>query len=397
MPDLILRITGSRFLSIGKDPYMSLWLPGDAVTLYNPNLSLHSTANGVTSTPFFLWLQKNFAQLPYCTITKIWWLFQEVCFFISFLLCWQLATKRLQQILIIVVTTAFFMFSYNWWLNIYNGQMYVIYLLAFSVTTFFAVKYKKFDVPILLYPFIILIRPFFVFSLLPFIQFKKRALLKIFVAGSLATIVLVVSTSFIEWQQYFAAMKVYAGEAINSNDWHVERTNEYYFHQTLPIEACTINTGKINIPYSGGCLYSVQHYLAKMGIKCSNSLIFSSALLLVVGILYYFFIQQKIFNNTIKSVSFAVLLYFLAELFTPASRNPYGMIQWMPVLVLILLSKYHKLTAIIIIGLLLNHNLITLKYTKELGELLLLIVLACFVFIDKKNNMIPIENKIIVH
>lgn len=386
MPDLELRVTGSRLLSSNKNPYFYIWQLGDDIQFYNPNLKLHSYANGVTSTPVTLWLQKGLASLPYCSIKKIWWCIEELCLFISFWFCWKLPNNRFSQIVIIVVTTAFFMFSYNWWLHIYNGQMYVLYTLAFSAAAFVYTKQKSKIFFAVSYPFIALLRPFFAFAILPFIQLRKRWIVTIAMVSAVCIFLTITTTSTTLWQQYFAAMKIYANEAVKSSDWHVERINQHYFTNPVTAEDCTINHGNINFPFSGGCLYSIQHYLTKFGIFISSSNVFIIAMICVMIVLHILAVQKKIFSSLIHTLTFSFLLYLLCELFTPASRNPYGMIQWLPFVCLILMEKSYGISLILIAGLFLNHNLPNILYGREAGELMMLTALLFFTFIPKQEK-----------
>ena len=175
-------------------------------------------------------------------------------------------------------------------------------------------------------------------------------------------------------------MKIYANEAVKSSDWHIERVNQHYFTNPVTAEACTINTGYINFPFSGGCLYSIQHYLTKFGIFINSSNIFIVAMIVVMLILYVVALQKRIFSSLIHTLTFSFLLYLLCELFTPASRNPYGMIQWLPFVCLILMGKNYVISILLIAGLFLNHNIPNVVYGKEAGELMMLVALLLFTF-----------------
>ena len=196
------------------------------------------------------------------------------------------------------------------------------------------------------------------------------------------------------WQQYFKAVDIYATESTKGEQWHVERVNPQYFTTTITTEACTQIYGKTSFSIAAGCLYSIQHYLVKMGIKISNSKLFVLGLLSAIIFCFLLAFKRKVFNNSMQAIAFSFLLYILCELFTPASRNPYGMMQWLPFVCLAFIGNNKIIWWLMLAGLLLNHAVPPLPYGRELGELLMLISLLFFVFDIRYSTSNFIETKV---
>ncbi len=369
-PDLHIRIIGSRLLSTSHNPYAYYWHPGDAVELYNPNLALYSNANGVTTTPFFLWLQQPLANLSYCSIKKIWWMIEELLLALTIWFNIKLCIQRNKQLLVLLVITVFFLYSRNWWLHIYNGQFYVIFAFIFSLTHFCFIRYKN-NVALWLYPFAALVRPFMVLALIPFISFTKRKILVLLLAASAAFFLFTVSTQLSTVKQYNDAMKIYATE--ETGGYTATAINLNYISHPYPTEPCVQKDIFQDSKLGAGCLFSVQHYLVRIGLPSHNTLLFAS--MLVIAMLFFWGIFKKVNPQPLPEqvVVFSFLLYLLCEFFTPASRNPYSLVQYLACVALVMNMINNKWLVILIIGFALNHDFpFRFIYQREIGELLIL-------------------------
>lgn len=374
--DLHLRILGSRLMEAGKNPYTYYWQKGDSIFWYDPNQSIYSSVNGVTSTPFFLWLQLQFAQLNYCSIKTIWWVVEEFFMLATIVLAAFIPTNKLRQLLLLLFAAIFFLYSRNWWLHILNGQLYVVYAFVFMLSIFLLVKLKR-NISFIFYPVFCLVRPFFVLSILPFFSLQKKQLVQVIIGGCIAVVLLLASNTKNNWFNYANAMKVYATESTGGYD-SVLRNKEARLGN-FASEDCLIKEKKGDFLHAG-CLYSVQSYLSKMGIQCNNTNAFSLALLLIVALILWLEYQQKIAISIEQKIVLSILLYMLAELLAPASRNAYNMIQWLPIVTVLIAYGSRFMIGLLLLGLCLNHSTpFDLKYVKELGECLMFIAAGLFV------------------
>lgn len=372
--DLHMRIIGSRLMEAGKNPYSYYWQLGDSISWYDPNQSVLSDANGVTSTPFLLWLQRPLLKLDYCHIRLVWWMVQELLLFLTMWMALMIPTNRKKQLMTFLVTSIFFLYSPVAWLNIVTGQLYTVYAFVFMLSSYVLLKHKK-NMAVWCYPIASLVRPFFIVSLIPLIDFSKRKLLA-FVTGGLIALLLFLAQGKSTWLQYNAAMKVYATE--NTNGFTELRNKEGYFGN-YPAEGCVKRERKTDESRTG-CLYSIQSYLYKMGITCNDTRAYGIALLVMVIGIMLVKNRFQLARTEEQKMALPIMLYFLCELFAPAVRNPYNLIQWLAVAVLLLNHANGKIVMLFIIGLCLNHNLpISFKYGKELGELLMMAAAWLFV------------------
>jgi|GEM_PF-1168204 len=384
--DLHLRILGTRLMEAGKNPYTYYWQVGDNMLWYDPNQSIYSSVNGVTTTPFFLWLQKPLLQLSYCQIRIVWWCIEAFFLFATVLLAVMVPTTRVKQLLVLLVTSIFFLFSRNWMMHVYNGQMYMLYAFVFMLSSYLLIKQQK-NISLWLYPVLCLVRPFFVLSLLPFINLKRKTVWALALGGSIALALFFVAGHQRNWGQYKDAVKVYATEAVGGYDSVLR--NKTARQGNFPTEDCLIKEKKADFLHAG-CLYSLQSYLVKVGIKSSDINVFSIALLIAIAIIMLVVYQFKLGGSLEQKIVLSILLYFLAELFAPASRNPYNMVQWLPVVALLLTYANRLVVALLVIGLCLNHSFpIDFKYNKELGELLMFA--AAWLFVLQPRNSVSIS------
>ncbi len=381
--DLHLRILGSRLMEAGKDPYTYYWQVGDTISWYDPNQSIYSNVNGVTTTPFFLWLQAPLLRLNYCQIRIVWWCIEEFLLLATMLLAVLMPTARTRQWLVLLVAVSFFLYSRNWWMHIYNGQMYVLYAFVFMLGNYILAKRQQY-ISWWLYPIVCLVRPFFVLPLLPFVRFKWKKLLALGMGGLLALILLLLSGHQKNWGQYKDALNVYATE--NTGGYDTVLRNKTARLGNFPAEDCLKKEKKPDFLHAG-CMYSMQSYLVKLGIKCNNTNTFSLALFIVVALLLLAVYKFKLAVEMEQQMVLAMLLYFLGELFAPAARNPYNMVQWLPVVAILIHAANKFIIGLLLIGLCLNHSLpFNFTYEKELGELLMFVAAWLFVLLPKYST-----------
>lgn len=382
-PDLLLRTIGSRLQEAGKPIYEYKWKPGDPPGWLNPYEDTRIGLNGVVSTPFLLWLFQPLAQLNYCNVRIIWDYTQEVFLFSTVWFCCWAFRQLFLQLAFIAVAALFFLYGRNWLLNLYNGQMYIIYAFVFALSGYVIKKYKNHSLILALYPLITLIRPFFATAIIPILKTKKRYLLCVAASTAFTLIITTTTTAPGEWNQYKNAMKLYAKE--QTGELAIGTTSPRLYWQYA--DSCTKTSEAAFKIFGAGCLYSLQHYLYLLGFPVSNLLVFQ--VILAMSFLIVLFVAYK--KNWLKDVDKQLLLSFLfyqlCELITPASRNPYTMIQWIAPVAWLIASGNKPAIWLVVAGLCLNHDIpFRFKYEREIGEALLFV--AVIVFLFRKNNRI---------
>lgn len=384
-PDLLLRTIGSRLQEAGNPVYSYHWKAGDPVTWMNPYPDLRIGVNGVVSTPFLLWLLQPFARLDYCTI-KLWWgIIQELFLFATILISCLLFKTRVRQLAYIAVTTIFFIYNNNWLLNLYNGQLYVIHAFVFALAAYIMQQNKNGRyAAILLFIFTSTIRPFFVTALVPVFKFSKKYFLLVSLGVALTGFLILVTTEMADWKQYNGAMKIYALEQTREISVRTG-SNDSLLHLA---DACTINPEAHFTIFGAGCLYSLQHYLFRFGIAISNIQFYQTLLLVALISLWWFSHKRRWLEDLPKQLVLAFIFYQLCELLTPAHRNPYNMIQWLPAVAWLFVWGDKKALLFLVAGICLNNNLpFRFAYQREIGEMIMFYSLALFLF-KKPNRLV---------
>ncbi len=381
-PDLLLRTIGSRLQQAGKPMYGYKWKPGDPSAWLNPYEDTRIGVNGVVSTPFLLWLFQPLSRLSYCNIRIIWSCTQEVFLFATMWFCCLTFSKRFHQIVFIITAFLFFVYDRNWLAHLYNGQVYVIYAFIFALSGYMVKSVTDKRIVIFLFPLVSLIRPFFITAVIPFLKVNKQYLLYFTSSAAIAVILTLAATSQFEWKQYNNAMKLYAKEQTDELAMGTNSPRLYWQYA----DACTKDRQAAFTVFGAGCLFSLQHYLFLIGISVSNILVFQVVLLVSFLTILFISFKKGWLNNIPKQLLLSFLFYQLCELITPASRNPYNMIQWLPAIAWLMAFGNRHLLWLILAGLCLNHDIpFWFKYEREIGEILLFVAVILFLFERNKN------------
>lgn len=384
--DLVLRINGSALQKDQKEIYTYKWTQGELEKYFYYSQRPSQTINGITATPFLLWTHSVFITMSYCDI-KFIWLFIELFFlFVSGLLLLNATNKFWNQFPILIGFILFFASSPNWLVQIESGQVYIVFAFIFCLYYWIDkkdLKNKKNYQSVLL-SLAILLRPIFIISVLYFLLKKDFAMIK---KGIVSFLVIGIMTTFLfpisNWNDYRNSMKEYSKEVINEISIPINIIPNQ--EPNKPIECLNKPTQRI---YNAGGLYTAQKYLQNMGIKTSNMFVFLSFYLISI---FFLFIQQKSNWLTLDCEQHMVLFflfYLLFELCTPTVRNPYNLIQWLAPALLILSSwrMHFYASTIMLAGLLLNqHLLFVFKYSREFGEILMIISSCLFIWLKPKN------------
>lgn len=368
MQDLRGRIIGSRLLEMGRSPYFFKWHSGDDTRLFDPNILLPFNLNSVTTTPFYLWLQKPLARLDFCQIKFFWWIIEELALFFTLILTCLVSTTLNRQIITIIISTFFFCYSRNWWLHLFNGQYYIFFGLFFALLAY--LYQSKQTTGLVVIPLMVLIRPLIGIACLPWLLKDTITNMRNLMAGgAIAIILLMVSGTFKIMPEYTKAMKYYSSEV---NGWDNQQSMVILAEQPKVLEVCVEKQSNKN-RFEAGCLFPVQHYMALLGVRVNNSLVFSGLLLIFVAVFVVFTGCRTITSNDETKVIVCFLMYIFAELFTPANRNPYNMVQYLGILGLVINRASTGTILLLVGGLLLNHDFpFRFAYQREIGEIIIL-------------------------
>lgn len=376
MTDLHSRVIGSRLMAQNLSPYFYIWHAGDPVNLYNPNSHLPYQLNGVTATPFFLWLQMPLSKLYYCNIKVVWWIIEEALLFATLLLNCTYADKRLKQMITLLMSVLFFCYSRNWWVHVNAGQYYILFAFLFSFTCWLT-RHKE-NVGLFVYAFAALVRPFFVLAALPFLINKTpKKIAQILVVASTLLVLVWVSGGYRYLADYNSAMQLYGLQIFNWQMVNVPAT----LSAVSPItEGCVHAVESFN-SYNAGCLFSLQHYLKLAGITLTTSWVYTLGLLLFIALFIIATGYKRIVHNSEHVFISSFLIYIFCELFTPAFRNPYNLMQYAAMVALVVNSGRLSTNILFFVGLALNHDLpFRFQYQREFGELLMLLSIYLLLF-----------------
>ncbi len=387
MQDLHSRIIGSQLMQANRPAYFFEWKQGDDVRLFDPNIVLPYGLNGVTASPFILWLQLPLLKLSYCNIKLVWWVIEELFLFATLLLTWFVPTKRSKQLITIFLSLVFFCYSRNWWQHIYSGQYYILFGFLFALSTFLSQKRK--EATLLIFPLAALVRPFFALAFLPWLLRDLKVKIKwLFMSGVLAIILLVISGTIKYMPEYSKAMKLYGTEITG---WNNQDAHKVSRAKPIVMESCVAKMDVVR-NFGAGCLFSVQHYFQLFGLKITNPGFFSGMLVFFLFAFLWItgFKNVSANNETLMLASF--MIYIFCELFTPANRNPYNMVQYLGVLGLVINRASGLSLGLLILGLALNHDLpFRFAYQREAGEVLILVSIYLALLLSNETKPQPIE------
>lgn len=376
MTDLESRIVGSRLLEQGRSPYFYHWIQSNSIKFLDPNISLPYNLNGVTTTPLFLWLQQPLSNLNYCHIKFLWWVIEDVLLFATILLTCMLPVTFGRQLLTIVLSSIFFCYSRNWWQHIYSGQYYILFAFVFALTAW--IEKNKKSAALFIFPIITLIRPFFSLAVLPWILKRTSIRIKYLVSGFVVAMLLLFLSGTIDLlPEYNKAMKLYNEEVIG---WQQTETPKDPHIRLTKMEDCVTKVETMRT-FGGGCLFPIQHYLKLFNFRSANPFLFSGLLCLFLFCFIWMTGYQRITATTENLLLTSFLIYIFCELFTPANRNPYNMIEYLGVLGLVINSAKRSSLWLLITGLALNHDLpFRFSYQREIGEIFILLSVYLVLF-----------------
>ncbi len=386
MQDLHSRVIGTHLMQANRPAYFYEWKKGDDVKLFDPNIILPYGLNGVTASPFILWLQLPLVKFSYCNIKLFWWVIEELLMFATLLLTWFIPTKRSKQLITIFLSTVFFCYSRNWWQHIYSGQYYILFGFLFALSAFLSQKRK--EATLLVFPLAALVRPFFALAVLPWI-FKdfKSSLKWVLISGVFAIFLLFISDTMRYMPEYSKAMKLYGTEITG---WNNREPNKLNRAEPITMENCVVKMDVVR-NFGAGCLFSVQHYFQLFGLKVTNATFFSGTLVLFVVFFLWVTGFKNISANSETLMLASFMIYIFCELFTPANRNPYNMVQYLGILGLVINRATGLSLCLLLLGLALNHDLpFRFSYQREIGEMLILVSIYLVLFLSKERKMQPI-------
>jgi hypothetical protein len=383
MSDLHYRIIGSRLLHSNLSPYFYQWHIGDNILFYDKNMFLPDGVNGVTVTPFLLWLHNPLASLDFCTAKFYWWMIDELFFFGTLFFTGLLANKLLPQLLSIVIFVFFYCFSNLWIFSIWVGQCYIVYAFIFSLASWLMIKQKNEKIIYYLFPFAILIRPFFSLAFVPFLlsNFLKNKIH--FVAGVfISFLFFIFSGSWKVLPEYSKAMTIYAKEQLQWKPNNRQKQNDV----NINYDCVSTNNANTSIKGNAG-LYSLQHYLQIKGYPIAAQLFYMIILIVLLAV-FLLAHRNKIFASSENLIMASFLIYMLCELLAPAIRQGYNLIQYAGIIGVIFYCNKRMSITLLIAGIIMNSQLSRYwGYAAEAGEILILLSLySCLVLKSKKQS-----------
>jgi len=398
VPDLRVKVVGARVMKDGiGSPYFYKWQKGDKDIYCNPYDRPGKIINGLSVPPSLLWMMYPLADLNYCSIVTAWFGIQAFLLLLTGIIVISLQLGLVRKIAASLIYFIFFLGAEHWFMHIEQGQNYAVYAFAFALLYLIYKKCKRKEqaaaITLAVYTWL---RPLFLFTSIPFILKKQSRFLVYFIIAGFGLILLTtVLGQWKYWKDYQLSIKEYSQEVngkLSDDTAHIVST------PPTTLENCVSSTIPTLVT-NAGALYSTQKYLGDLGIKINNATVFSLLILILVSLFALLIPKLNATMDTEQWIVYLFLAYLIAELNTPAVRNPYNLVQWtVPCLLIGSRFKQCKLAVILMLaGFVLNTEFIYLyhKYQRELGELLL-IAAAC-VFILKRNGsesseFLPVSN-----
>jgi hypothetical protein len=387
--DLLYRVVGSRLMEDGKAPYHDKWQAGQptAARYYHPIPRYWQNINGVTVTPAFLWMNMPFAEMDFCRASDWWFGNQAGALFLCGLFLLISIRSFSQKLVALFGFILFFAFSRNFYLHLHSAQVYVLFALVFS-TVYLLLKSKpgsKFFIIGIVLSVAVWLKPFFIFAFIPFLLQNNRSFVK---GATITAAILVLQVLAFDqvkyWKEYASAMREYASDITIQDE-------PYYFQKfppTFPVADCIYpmrNPDKLPLKSNG--LASAQYYFFRLNVQLTNPLVFgviALAVCLLVG-----WLSRKT-KSPEHLLALMFLLYLVAEIFTPARRAGYYLVEWAPAAIVILCSyQSNKMAAILMLaGLIINNGYVPFEsvHLGSVGESLMILSLAYFIWQEGRKK-----------
>lgn len=388
MPDLHVRIIGSRWMDLGQSPYFSHWQPGYSAGLYNPYLPAASGLNGVTVTPALLWLQLPLSKLPYCTIKIIWWLAMETMLFATIFLTCKCSINLLRQLTTIVILSFFFIYSPNWWLHVTDGQLHIAYTLLFALSAYMIIRRKKRFFTLISYTLSVVLRPLFIVALIPwFVNFNRKRRLAFFASFMIAIGLMAVAAPLKGWLDYKKAMNQYSKENTSINQKSIMEKSL----SNVSLESCVMPSVTVE-QFKAGNVLSMQHNFKQMGFNVTNLFVYVLLLLIIIAGIILHTKPNLNYPANENLILLSFVFYILAEILTPGFRNPTNLIQYAGIAGVFINKANVKIILLFITGLMLNRFLpVELINMPETGELFMLVALYLGIILKPRPDVIAVK------
>ncbi len=378
--DLRCRVVGSRLTTTQHSPYYYKWDSRDGAYYLDPNDHRDRVVNGNVATPAVLYLINPLANLPYHDIRIIWTLLQFVIAAGSiYLLSKSSKSDHPAWLSPVIITIVAFICSDLWLYNIERGQIYILYVLLFSIMySLYTRRWKASHfLSGLVGGLFIFFRPIALVAVIGFLIQRNYKWLLGAVTGLIVGAVLFIAPHPQHWKDYLSAMTEYSSSA-GENTTKIESSPS----NQLPV--LIENTDNITTyrHFTSGGLLTLQNYLSRVGISIGN---FSTAIygLIAAGLAFLFLKEKNTNVSSDQAFLFGFLLYLLAELFMTAPRAGYNVIQW--IFPLFIAWKYilrdRLLLTLCFTGILfLHHFPFLFPYQNDIAELIFIAIILFIVF-----------------
>jgi hypothetical protein len=319
--DLRNRITGTRLLESGINPYIYKWTYGGPdiyLDVYNnPNISVSKT----TASPALLLLHAPLAALPYRDGEFAWLVAQWLLLLGTGWLWLRACTADWQRQGIAVLLTGF-TFTAAWRLHAERGQAYVLLAFIFAawlVLTLDRTWGRHWTLGILA-GLLIALRPTFAL-LVPFLALHRRAQLIGVAAGLLVSVGLPMLVHQPCWPEYYAAMQT--NSELYRNDIN-PRPGAHHYPAEIEGTSTMLLAKFAVIPYADFSAFALLRWLGVehewLGDQAWPA--WPALLVIVVGFGIWLAIT---FRSAPEGLLAGLAAWiFLADFFLPAYRDTYN-------------------------------------------------------------------------
>ncbi len=329
--DLRNRIVGARLMKYGINPYFYTWKEEEPETFIDPFHNPEILPNRVAVTPLSLAFH-NLLPNEYSSTVKVWYFLSWGAFITSAFILTHFqenSFNKFSQILIFLL----FSVQTGWYIHLTLGQIYVWYVLLFSITVFIFQKgYKK--LPMTILGITILLRPFYVLFLIPIWFFRKNQLKNISVGIFTSIIFAILISGVMPWKSYILSMLQHT---------NIDRMNYFNFdfikyYPTVIEDIHFFNNHRQIYPVDKQNLM----YVLNSEYFRLPQIFWREITILFLSVIVYFNykIKEAVISPTIILVGFIIVLG--VELLTPIPRYDYYNIQLLIPLAILINSLEQK-------------------------------------------------------
>jgi hypothetical protein len=348
--DLRSRVVAVRLLNNGTDPYFYKWKASEDIIFLDPRDFPNRPVSRVTVPPTILVIHNSLLKFSYIVQKYIWLIIQWISLIVSIYIFTLGIGNKQYRIMLMVSILVFFSSTWFWRFHVDAGQLYIIYILIFSISYYVLRKSENFDSTLsgIILGCLIAMRFNTIVFCIPLIILRKVKTILGIIFGYFINILCSISLWGLEpWINYFKAIRIHG--LIHLGLLKIDNiTNSAYFN-IKEVE----NVKKFDI--LPRFLYSDSSLQGLLNLSTIKLAIFLTFVIFIY--IFILFLKRKNINTVEIIFLSGITAVIISEFFIPATRYAYYDVIWLiPLCLLIKSTKQYKMRyfdlIIIIMGIL---------------------------------------------